>query len=315
MRPQSIIGLIVAAVMIVSGLIVCSVAEGMAEKADIQLFAETENGTTRYKEPSFTDEKITKIEINVGEATVNVIGGSETSYVELLNFSENSFSYTHSGKTITVTEMADLSAVLKFWENGFAFKGMRNILMSFFGFGDKITGDKVVNVYLSDESKSLNNISITTTNGNIHLKDLSTESDYVLTLGSGDITVENISNASKLEIVADTDLNLQMNNAFFANLLINNTEDGHKPVQNGNFAFMDSFFSACGIYLKEGSVSLDFTKSSGEYSKDANVYHLTTGGSLTYLGNEKKSPFSYSGLLPYYRFVVVSEAANIRIGS
>jgi len=192
---------------------------------------------------------------------------------------------------------------------------MRNILMSFFGLGDKITGDKVVNIYLSDESQSLNNISITVDSGTILLKDLSMESDYILTLNSGNVAVENITNSSKLEIVANTNLEIEMNNAHFANLLINNVEDGHKPVQNGNFAFMDSFFSACGIYVKEGSVSLDFTKSSGEYSKDTYVYHLTTGGSLTYLGKEKNSPFSYMGLLPHYRFVVISDTANIRIGS
>ena len=306
MRPQSIIGLIVAAIIIVVGLVICMFAGNMASAAGVHLFQETVDGNTKFQEPPFTEEGITKIEIEVSDVTVNIIGGSTESYVELLNFSENNYSYSLSGKTITIKEMENITSMLKFWENGFAFKGVRNILWSVLGIGDKITGDKVINLYISDTNMSIKNISVTLHDGVVNLRNMNLTSDYVVTLNSGTINASRINDSSKLEVIAQGATDISVTDSKISNLLINNEADGLSPVTEGTFTFTNCSFSAADVYLNKGSIEM-----TGVNNLDSAVVSFQTKGTIIVKGTEQTSPYKNTGFVSDTRLNIVGVEANI----
>lgn len=196
MKPTSIIFLIVAAVLIGAGLLTCVFAQKTADAKGISIYASTvdENKNTVYDAP-LDDYGITKFEIAVSGAEVNVIGGAESSHVELINFSEGMYSYTQSGKVVTVNETPDIMSMLKFWENGFNFNGLRY----FIRFGMPKAEEKVVNIYLTkdDEAKI---IKISTSDAPVTIRNVNTATDYEIKVDGGDVIVANVRTSSSLSV-------------------------------------------------------------------------------------------------------------------
>ena len=58
MKPTSIVFLVVAVLLIIGGMITCSVAKNIAETDGYSLFHETEDGTS-YRQYEFTDKPVT----------------------------------------------------------------------------------------------------------------------------------------------------------------------------------------------------------------------------------------------------------------
>ena len=72
-----------------------------------------------------TESEISKIELIVSDAEINIIGRSEKACIEFVNFRENYYNLSAANRVLSFSEIPDITSMLKFWENGFTFKGMR----------------------------------------------------------------------------------------------------------------------------------------------------------------------------------------------
>lgn len=195
MKKRSKLMLIVAAALVGLGLVTCLVGAGVSSAAGDPLFAASlENGKGyRY---SFDGSKIDKIKLDVEDAKIRIIGGAEESYMEILHFNENLYSFSQSKSLISFKESPDVSSVLRFWESGFTFKGMRYILRL-----SPKKGDKAINIYLTD-SDYVKCLEIKSSTGNISVQDMSTDTDYLFTMESGSVQMENVTTGSALSITS-----------------------------------------------------------------------------------------------------------------
>ncbi len=200
MKPASVISLIVAVLLIIAGFVTCMIAKNMAEAEGQPLFAEDrEYGLVNTID--LTDTSISKLECNVDDAEIHIIGKSEKSYMELVNFRENYYSFSDSNRVITFDEVADVTSMLKFWENGVSFKGIRYL---FTAKTEEPVGDKVLNLYLGGENVDLKIVSITGKNCKVYLDNLEYNADYTITLENGELHCSRLRTQSKLVYSGDT---------------------------------------------------------------------------------------------------------------
>ena len=147
MKPTSIVFLIIAVLMIVGGMITCSVAKDIALTDNYTLFHETEDGST-YLRYDFAAKDISKIELLITDAEISVLGGEEASYIEFINFREGLYTLSTSGKVVSMDEIPDLKSIFSL-QSGFSFAGMRYILRS----GTLDLGPKKVIIHLSTDTE------------------------------------------------------------------------------------------------------------------------------------------------------------------
>lgn len=200
MRPASIISMIVAVLLFVAGFVTCLIAKNMAEAEGQALFAETRDyGLVNTID--LADTTISKLDIRVSDADVHIYGGSETSYIETVNFRDNYYSCNTSNRVVTFDEVADVTSMLRFWENGVSFKGLRYMLS--FQKEDEPVGDKVLNIYLGGENVDLKIVTLTGETCNVYLENITYGTDYTITLTDGTLHCTN-SSASVLTLGGET---------------------------------------------------------------------------------------------------------------
>ena len=195
MKRRSKLMLIVAAVLVGVGLSTCLVGAGVSSAAGDPLFASTLGDGKGYRY-DFDGRKIDKIKLDVVDAQIRVIGGSEESYMEILSFNENLYSFSGSKSLISFKESPSVSSIMRFWESGFTFKGMRYILRL-----NPKAEDKAINIYLTDEDyvKCLEIQSVT---GNITVQNMGTDTDYLFSMEEGAVAMKNVTTGSALHITA-----------------------------------------------------------------------------------------------------------------
>ena len=146
-RTASVVAVIVAAVLILSGIIVCAVGSAAAKSSGVMIYPEDENGNSVYKY-DFTEKNITKISVSVKDSDITVTHGGTSSYIEIRNFNANYYKLSTENNILSFSEIDNVASMFKFWEGGFSFKGMRYL----FRFGDGGRGMKTVTVNIADTS-------------------------------------------------------------------------------------------------------------------------------------------------------------------
>ncbi len=243
MKPTSIISLIVAVVLVIVGLATCIIGQNMANAGGEALFAE-ETGEGLIKTVNLDDVDISRIDLSCANAAVNVYGNSEVSYVEFINFRENYYTLSTANKTLTFREITDLVSMLKFWENGFSFKGLRHI----FNFSADEGSAREINIHLTADHP-IKIFNIASDEGSVRLDSMTSASDYNLTVGAGDVTVNGLSTTSAFKLNGDT-VTLSMKNT-----AVNSAEIKAETSLQMN---ADGFRAAnqATVETKEGSVSI-----------------------------------------------------------
>lgn len=272
--------LILGAIIIAAGFMVCIAGAVVANLNGEQLFAEkTEEG--KGYTYSFSGDDINKIEIEATNAKVNIIGGATESKIELINFNENFYSFNCSNRLITFKESPDLSSVLRFWESGFTFKGMRYIVRL-----DRNEGEKVINIYLTNKDY-VKNFSISVGNGKINVEDILTESDYNFTLADGIVTMNNVKTTSVISIAAPTssDMDIVMNNVTAKKL---NVTAAYAEMKSEALSFEGGKLS-----ITHGSAQVDFIPASEYFKLNVNANGKLTVNEASFISN-----FSYEQLPP-----------------
>lgn len=197
MKPRSIITLIIAAVLILAGIITCAVASAMAKSDGVMLFpAADSEGNLVYR---MDLDGTTKITVDSADADVQIIGGAEKSEIEVVNFNANYYKLSLSNGSVNFAQVDDFMSMFKFWENGFSFKGMRYILR----FGDDAADGKKVVIKLTDDT-DLRLVNIRTDTGEVSLESCSFKADYTVKAENGSASVRNVTNATALNIYGNT---------------------------------------------------------------------------------------------------------------
>lgn len=186
MKPASIVFLAVSVLLIIGGLITCSSAKKAAAKEGVMLFPEYKDGQSRMT-TEFTSDDVTMIDITVDEANVSIIGGAEKSYIEIINYKTNYYTFSKTSRCLSFSEIPDLMSMLKFWESGFSFTGIRNLIYV----AKAELGEKQVNVYISDNDP-VKRICVNVASGELTVKNIPFNASYSLEIGSGKLKVSSV---------------------------------------------------------------------------------------------------------------------------
>ena len=194
MKAMSKMFLIISVIIAVVGGALMITGSVMAKKQGIQLYPEKVDGKYIYT-LDLSDKEINKISIDATDADIEVHTGSEKEYIEFINFNENYYSISTTNKVVKFEERVSLESIISFWDGNYSFKGVRSIL----NLGGYPDGKKEVHIYLKSTSL-LNIFSFSITDGNITVKNADSNTDYVITMDSGCVTMENVSTDSKVMI-------------------------------------------------------------------------------------------------------------------
>ena len=145
MKPISIVFLVIAVLLILGGLFVCSLAKDTAETDGYVLFRESDAGESYVRQD--ISEEISKVELVFADAKVRIVGGEETSYLEFFNFREGLYTLSAAGKIITFDEMPNIDSLLSF-QGGLSFSGVRYLLRD----GLRRQAERQIVVHLSPEA-------------------------------------------------------------------------------------------------------------------------------------------------------------------
>ncbi len=200
MKPTSIIFLIVAAVLVVTGFITAGVAKQLAVSEGIELVASAsdENESHSYTY-DYDSDNIAKIAVSVRDANVNIIGGSTKPYIELINFSEGMYEFSSSNRILSINDSADFTSFSGIASIATNFKGLRSFVNYF-----KMSGlEKTVNIYLSPDYP-VNVVDCFVGEGEVTIGESLTSTDYNVDIGVGKLIVQNINTTSALGITIGT---------------------------------------------------------------------------------------------------------------
>jgi len=187
-KPTSIIFLILSVILIAGGAVTCVSAQKMAETNGIELFfQETDENLNGIETHDFSEANTNKITIKLKKVNVNVIGGLETSYIKLTNFTKNAFEYSISNKNLTIDDSINLYSLFQFTAGGIDFSGLRHFLY-FSQFKDK---QKTVDIYIN-QNDDIKQFDISVESGIITVSGITKQADYLLKVGEGDININDL---------------------------------------------------------------------------------------------------------------------------
>ncbi len=216
MKPTSIIFIFISLAIILSGWLVCNAAEGRAADENIHIF---DSVTNESQDAVNTinlgaDSVYNKIDLVADSADVYIYGGYSEPYIELINFRTGSYRMTTANRNITVDTTIDLISVVKFWESGFSFRGLRNYFHKDSGEADRA---KRINLYIPSDS-DINVINVTLGEGNVNFSNFDTSVDVTLKLGAGSAAFTSFKTTSTVS--AD----LQAGNLYFRDAAVGTLE-------------------------------------------------------------------------------------------
>ncbi len=203
MKPTSTVFLIVSAVIILAGLITMGVASGFAASEGIILTQSADESHSEIHEYS----NLSKITLDLKDVEVNIIGNSDTAYVELVNFPMGMYTFSNTNRVLTIKNSMDIFSFSGFASMISGFKGLGGIV-NYFNLAD---AEKAVNIYLSTENP-LNIIECTLEEGNVNIKNCDIYADYDISIEKGKLSIDGLQTKS-LVSAAIKDGNILVNDS------------------------------------------------------------------------------------------------------
>ncbi len=240
MKPTSIIFLIISLVLVILGFIVTGVAVRLGEADDIQLVIDTSaEEESRKFTYSYSADNIAKISLVLKNAEVNVIGGAETPYIELVNFPEGMYDFSSSNRVITVNDNIDFTSLSGIASIASNFNGLRGFVNHF----KTSKLEKTVNIYLCQEYP-VNVIDCKAVSGQVNIENCISFADYNITVDSGTVTVNNVDTTSSLNI---------------------NIKEGSASIAGGNIAKLNATVEAGSLTVDAGIDQMKVNISTGDF--------------------------------------------------
>ncbi|MBR3639530.1 MAG: hypothetical protein IKN50_02880 [Clostridia bacterium] len=199
MKPASIIVLIIAALLVICGIVFCLIGNSAAKKDGMDLFPQIKDGVPYIKQ-EFSADKISKIELSISNATINVTGGEIGSYVEFINYNPNLYDLDVTSQAISFNESENLKSLFNIWENGFGFKGYRNLLNPK---SLKASGDKTINVHLGDTSL-ISSLTVKGKNVILNINNVQIKKEFKVDAESVSVNADNFTAGSGIYVYSAT---------------------------------------------------------------------------------------------------------------
>lgn len=298
MKPTSIISLIVAVMLVIAGFITCIIAKGMAESDGNSLFAE-KRGDDFVNTVSLADTNINSLDLTLSNATVYIHGKSTSAYAEIVNFNDNNYTLSTGNQVLTFKEVPDLASMLKFWENGFSFKGMRYIFNPNQPSGED---ERSVHIYLGTADTKISEITLHAENCEVYIDNVSTGSDFKMFLDNCRLTVDTVSLSNELAVVGE-DITLEVSSSILGTISIQSTE---LDMDMSEILVSES----TDIRFTSGDVNIVLPPSA---LSDCNIsLQSQDGGVVTVNGNMVGSSYTREGEGTRWN-IVSSEGGNISI--
>ncbi len=279
MKRKTRITLLSAVVIILLGIVLCLIGAAVGSSRGEQIFPESTEEGRRYTY-YFGDSEIGRVKVDAVKAQVNIVGGAERSYMEVINFNENLCSFSNSNAMVTFKENPDVSSAMRFWESGFTFKGLRYILRS----GGSPDGG-IINVYLAQDVK-VKAFEISAGNGKVNVSDIDTPTDYSITVGSGSITMKNIATTSFITLTAEqaSAATVSLDKVYADTLAV--------KAQIADVKATDVRAHGCDVTIRTGSTSMTYSPPKGEkFTVEVNsMGKLIIDGCTDYMDTYKYVP-------------------------
>ena len=257
MKPTSVIFLILAAILIVGGVVLCLVSGALASGADIELFCDyvDENGNA-VTEHDISGKSISSVKIDLDSAIINIRGGSEKSYVKVENFPDKAYEFWLTAGELNIKDIHALSIFSSFRinESGFGFDGLRHYL-ALNKYEDK---DNVINIYLS-ANDIITDLDIDVNKGEINIYDLGVLTELDLNVNDGKINLVSVESAGKATVTGNNAV-LTFDGCDIADTVANVKENG---TINCDIILQHVFTLDC---VSSGNVYLDSVKANAQYS-------------------------------------------------
>ena len=271
MKPTSIIFLLISLIIILTGWLVCHSAEVSAAEQNIQLFDTVVDGNNAAVKQFIigSDEIYNKIDLIVDNADVYIYGGFSESMLELVNFSEGSYRQTMTNRIITVDTTTDIMSVIKFWESGFSFRGLRNY---FRRSGSDANAAKRINIYLPSDS-DINIVNISLGKGNVNVSNFNTSVDFNINIDEGNVSFTDFRTTSQISAELDSG-SIYMRNV--------HAEMFEAVIAEGNITADGFSFNSANINGRASSVSLLLTPTMPDFTANLSARH----GKITIFGDQ-----------------------------
>ena len=213
MKPTSVIFLIVAVLLACVGFLLCMTATSLATEQGIGLFDQVGDADDNYlSTETINEEDLKKIVVKVGDVKVNVIGGATEAKIELVNFMNNSYQIQAGRSTLQISDNSGISGIVDIDNFKINFHGFRDYLHYL---SDYIAGkpqkEQILNIYLTD-TVDLVNFNITLGSGDLTLSNMSADCDYKIILENGVVEIDNVTTDSSIQIESTVSSNIEINN-------------------------------------------------------------------------------------------------------
>ena len=271
MKPMSKLFLIVSGIIAAIGGVLLIIGGCMAKAQGVQLYPQKTDGNYVYT-VDITDTEVSKISIDATDTDISVYTSQEKEYIEFINFNENYYSVSTTNRVISFDEYVDLTSMVAFWDSNFSFRGMRSL----FSIGRRITGDKKINIYLSDE-RDINIFDFSIESGTINISDINTNTDYKFTVESGNIILKNVSTLSCVTLKAN-ECTVTLENCSFGSF----SGDVATLNMSGGIASLHTF----NLNAKSGSVACDVS-----FDSDNTSVAAMTNGTVILNGSTVTTPY------------------------
>lgn len=225
MKPTSIIFIILAAVLIVAGIIVCLVGAGMAGNDNPLLCDKIDSEGNEITVHSLTEFDLTDIDISINNASVNIIGQSTSSYIEFKNINAVTYDFVINKHKLNLNSVNpfNISSMVKFRENEGGFGGLRHYLY-LNRYSKKVSE---INIYITPEQE-LTGIRVHTEKGDITVKNVISDTSYDLSAVTGNVIYEGNTTSQTLTV------NVKKGNFTFSNSSVSPLDF---VIENGNGKF------------------------------------------------------------------------------
>lgn len=284
--------------LVICGFVTCMIAKGMAEADGNSLFAE-KRGDDFVNTVSLADTSVNALDLNLNDASIYIHGQSANAYAEIINFNDNNYNLSTGNQVLTFKEVPDLISMLKFWENGFSFKGMRYI---FNPSQPSREDERSVHIYLGTTDTKISEIIIHAENCDVYIDNISTGSDFKLFLEDCRLAVDTVSLTNELSVVGDN-VTMDVIGCIFGKITV------QSPILD--MALTDILVSTgTDIRFSEGDVNIDLPAQA--LNGCGIALQTQNGGTVTVNGNMVGSAYSREDAGASWS-IIASDGGNISI--
>ncbi len=295
MKLGTIVGIVFSCLLIIGGIVLCSMGVSMAEEDGQALFIQKDKNGTYHRLP--IDEEITRIDLDLEDVDVIISGNGDMSEIEFYNFNPNNYALSVTTNVISFEETPKIESVSDILSNGFNFKGLRYTL-DFDNYSYE-SDDKRVVINIANDS-DIKILDVTSEKGSVDISKLSANSDITVSLGKGKVELSDITTTSVIEIDG-TAVDTVLNGIKAPNLKY--------TVEKSDVTVESCAFSSAQITVSDGSISYNLSES----AEKSQIVASSDTGSLMVNSISSGSPWRLAPEENNKTLDIKSKTANINI--